>query len=180
MSDVDLEQVPPQRVMVVRIIHAALCMGTIMFGGAMLLVRWLNAPALDPAQPPIITYVGLGMAAMALLMAWVLPGAIATQWRRQNGAALVRSAAGRPEGPAVLADGLVGAYQTTVIVAAALLEGAAFLLAIAYFLEGQSIALGGFLGMLVFLVLMHPTRERIRSWMAAQHALLEDEARMGG
>jgi hypothetical protein len=68
----------------------------------------------------------------------------------------------------------MGVYQTATIVGAALLEGAAFFLLVAYFVEGTSWTLPAALAVWLLLAWLHfPTRSSVEHWLTEQ----QDEAR---
>ena len=74
---------------------------------------------------------------------------------------------------------LLAVYQTALIIGAALLEGATFFLAIAYFLEGQILSLivaGVLMGLLVA---RFPTRSRVAGWIDRELERIDQE-RQGG
>jgi hypothetical protein len=76
-------------------------------------------------------------------------------------------------------DQLLPLRQTTMIVSFALLEGAAMLGCIAFFLETHAATLV-VVGLAVLLMLAQfPTRQRVRTWLARQLATLE-ELRISG
>src|SRR5262249_29481905 len=77
---------------------------------------------------------------------------------------------------------LLGTYQSTRIIALALLEGAALLAAISYLLEGQAWTLGLALAALALMLSQFPTEARVRSWLQQQEDRLTDlrrEAELG-
>jgi hypothetical protein len=75
-------------------------------------------------------------------------------------------------------DSLLAVYQMRTIIAAALLEGAVFFMAVAYLLEGHVLALG--LGALLALaVAAHfPTAAGVAAWVDEQRDRLRLEAEL--
>ncbi len=65
-------------------------------------------------------------------------------------------------------DALAGLYQTTTIVAAAFLEGAAFMNVVAFLLEGNPISLGLAIGLAMGILAMFPSGQRIATWVEMQ------------
>ena len=63
---------------------------------------------------------------------------------------------------------LLSVRQTTMIVRLALLEGAGFFCAIAYFLEGSVYALIGVGVILAIMIAVFPTEAGVRAWMERQ------------
>src|SRR5262245_10085241 len=111
-----------QRLLVMRIIHGALCFGTV--STAVILVAIANPG--PPPVPPMLTWFGVAFAVFCLLQSLVVPYFIDSARRR-------RVAAGQSADDP---DSWWTAYQTRLIIALALLEGAAFFQPVAYLLEG--------------------------------------------
>src|SRR5262249_26537705 len=139
-----------------RIIIVALALGVLMFLGIAVFMRQDN-PAPVP-DLPILTYVALAVAAIQTVLQGILPGLVAGGMRRQLAAG--KWPPPRP-GWSVPPDDrgkLCSLYVTRLILGAALLEGAAFLLLIAYLLEGSVLTLAGAGLLLAMLLLKFPTR----------------------
>jgi hypothetical protein len=75
-------------------------------------------------------------------------------------------------------DGLMALRQTTLIIGLALLEGAAMLACIAFFLECHVIDLIVVGLALAFMAARFPTRNRVHAWLAQQQAALEELRQM--
>jgi len=75
-------------------------------------------------------------------------------------------------------DGLLAIRQTTLIIALALLEGAAMLGCIAFFLDCHALDLVVVGVALALMLARFPTRNRVRTWLARRLAMLE-ESRLG-
>ena len=133
------EPTPRPQLLSMRIIHGALCMGMVTATVVLGMLR-LNGGQ-PPAQLPMISYVGFGMAAVCLVLSFIVPNLLAAGFRQ-------RIAAGTLPLPGDDV-GWWAIYQARLIVGMALLEGAAFMQAIAYFLEGLPASLGVALGLLV-------------------------------
>src|SRR5205814_655151 len=82
MSSGDPSGVSSQRLMTLRIIHLALLMGCGTFGVCVYVMRQQGLRAAPP-DPPILGYVGAGLAALMAVLFIVLPPAIVAAWRRR-------------------------------------------------------------------------------------------------
>jgi hypothetical protein len=69
---------------------------------------------------------------------------------------------------------LIALYQTTLIIGLALLEGAAMLGCVAFFLEAHVVDLAVVGIGLILMAARFPTRGRVATWLAQQRAALED------
>ena len=163
---------PERRKMVLtsQIIVAALAAGCLF----LLLIVLLMVPGTlgswDLGLGKPLTLIAL-LAAFGILGARiVVPGVIAAQMLRQ----LARRGAKEPEW-----KNLFAVYQTTLIIKAAMLEGAIFLLLVMHMLERSPWTL--VLAMVLLLVLlMHvPTSLRVDDWIQRQSLALEQAARDG-
>lgn len=68
--------------------------------------------------------------------------------------------------------------QTRTIIAAALLEGPAFLNAIAYMIEGQSVSLMIVAALLFCLAMLFPTVDRLTNWISVQIRRVEEQRQL--
>jgi hypothetical protein len=165
MPDHDAVLSPQLRTM--RIILLALVLGVVIFFVIAVVMRGQGA---QPAPPtPLLTYLGLGLAGVQIVLSALIPGLIVTGGRRQ----LART----PQSAAAPDDlrKLLGLYQTRLIVGSALLEGAAFFLLVAYLVEGDLAALGGVVVLVALLLVRFPTRPGLESWLAEQQERLSQE-----
>ncbi len=152
-----------------RIVHVALCMGVVMATAILASVRLAgNQP--PPPPTPLISYVALSFAVLALLLSFVVPKVMAAGWVREF-------ASGKQPVPPVTEPGnlagWLGMYQIYSLIGMALLEGAAFFQLIAYFIEGQPWSLGIGLGLLVVMLTRFPTQSGIERWVTAQREKIE-------
>jgi hypothetical protein len=99
------------------------------------------------------------MAVVCSLVALVLPRTLEASLRRQAGP--------HAEDPGRLWT----LYQTRLILVAALLEGAGFMQAIFYLMEGQTFSLAVALVLLAWLALLFPTRAGVEEWVERQQEL---------
>jgi hypothetical protein len=147
-----------------QIIIFALCTGVATFAAVVVFV----SPPAPPAQFGMLTMMALGFMVAAGVMSVVVPTAVvaakrAESLRSPNDAEAKDSAVSSGEIP-----GLLGTYQTKLILGAALLEGAAFLALTAYMTEGHWASLVA-AGVLFFGLLAHlPTTNRVAAWLAAE------------
>jgi hypothetical protein len=155
-----------QRVRTMQIIVAALIWGVISFG---LFAVFVMEP--QPQQQPFLAYVAAAFTVGAVAMRCIVPGLMAANQRRQL-AEQAKGAAGD-----ICGDDLLGVYQTSTIIAGALLEGPAFFVLIAYPMTGQTWLLGVVVGLLVLMAVQFPTRDRVETWVKHQLELLELEKR---
>jgi hypothetical protein len=163
-----------------QIIVAGIIAGCLVFLGVVLVIA--KPPDLD--RQPMLSYAALACAALAIVSRIVLVAALTTVGRRAIGRELPSSArdgAGPPadQRPSMdLVHSIWGLFTMRTICAAAILEGAAFFLAVAYLLEGfwpAPVAAG----LLIVGLLLHvPTRSGMVRWSEAQLRLLDEERQM--
>jgi hypothetical protein len=153
---------------VVQIISGALVFGVVMFLAIVVLV--VRGGRLFAAEPwdatSVVTLMAILMAATAAPLAFVLPGVI-TRKALQDGPPVSDGAREEPgyEGWGPHARQLFALFTTEQIIRLALLEGPAFLAAIAFMMEGKipALILAGVLVLLM--VSLFPTANRVRAWM---------------
>ena len=71
-------------------------------------------------------------------------------------------------------------YMMRTVVAAALLEGAAFTSIVAYMLEGSTVALGLAVALVAGILLHFPTAPRVAGWIEVQMRRVEEERDIAG
>jgi hypothetical protein len=158
MSATPPQASPAGRLFTMQIIAASLVAGAGLCLGVMVLLRQQGA-APPPADPPVLTYVAVVMAVAMLAAHLVVPGAVVS-------AGLRRLSESRPPGGPP-AD-LLGLYQAGLIVRLALLESAALMGAITYFLEGTTVSLVVSLVLIAVMALHFPTAGRVARWVEAR------------
>lgn len=158
---VDPQSIAP-RVRVMQIIVLALTIGCL---AALVMMAFLRSQQQDAArsQAPFLTYCGLAMCIAVVAGKLVVPPAVIAGGRSRL--------AGQPTAETDT-DGLLGIYQTGMIIGCALLEGGAFFMAVAYLLEGQPLALGIGLAMALGVAAHFPTPERVAAWLENQQEQL--------
>ena len=98
----------------------------------------------------------------------VLPAALTRAAVRQIATGSWQPPAARPGSFATDIGKLLAVRLNTLIVAMALLEGAAFFACIAYLLEGQAVALVAVGVALALMLVRFPTEARVRAWLEQQ------------
>jgi hypothetical protein len=160
----------------IQIIVAALAAGVIAFIGVAIFLVAQNVQAAVPDRP-FLTYTSLGMAA-AVVIAWLfVPRLVAAGMKKAilDGQSekwgIVKNMPNATNLGYVVPLAVV--YQTRTIIAAALLEGAAFFCTVSYLIEHQPIALYVAIA-LAFLILAHiPTVSRFETWLESESTEIE-------
>jgi len=165
----DHELVERRVLLKTQIIMASLVGGCVFFLAVVLSIRLRGGAA--PAGPgPLLAYVAVGFAVMALVARAVVPTVLVR-------AGLRRLAARQTEAsdPAGAVAALWRLFSTRTIVCGAILEGAAFFALVAYLVEGAAIALAVALLLIAALALHFPTRSGTARWIQRQRESLEQE-----
>jgi hypothetical protein len=159
------DPVSPRRVLTMQIIVGALMTGVLAF---LVIVLGMTLGQELPARGslPVVSLVSVAMLAVNALLSWVLPDVMTNRAVRQI-------AAGTWAPPPNLAPSLYATdaakllvvRQTTLLIAAALLESVGFLGCIAYLLEQQPFALAVVAASLVAPAALFPTVGRVRAWV---------------
>ena len=140
---------------VVQILTVALAMGPIMFGVVVLFL-----PPTGMAAPvhgmPLLTIAGIAFGVMLQVVRYFAT-AIVTNSELRRLAATARSEADL--------DALLDLHRRLMIVRAAMFEGAAFFLIIAYMLERTPLALAGAVFMIVGILAGFPSEARVAAWL---------------
>ena len=138
-------------------------------------------------RDPLITWIALGFGALTVVLRLIVPGLVVsrTLGAIARGTYQLGLGQGRPvpnferfierTGDAGL---LWTVYLTRTIVAGALLEGGAFFLLISYLLEGQLLALGAAIFLIVGIALLMPTRNSVIHWIEDRLRDVEMERQM--
>ena len=164
-----------------QIIVGALALGVIVFIGVTIFLVAQNAKAVIPDKP-FLTYTSLGMAFMVVVAWLVVPNTVVAKMRKaiidgdSSDWGLVKNVPNSAQLGLVVP--LAAAYQTKTIVAAALLEGAAFFCTVAYLIEHQSVALYVAIALAFFILLQIPTLSRFESWLDSESTSIEQLRQM--
>ncbi len=167
---------PDKALFTMRIIAGALIGGVVTFAGVASVVVFGQAPAAQPGgQPPaqngseIVMYLAMAFAAVAVVMSFVVSNLVS--------AAGVKGVAkmakdGTATGPKELFGRLLAVAQTKVIIALALVEGAAFFNLIAFIIT-KSLIPPAVVGALLLVMAIHfPTKFKLARWLEDQQRLL--------
>ncbi len=146
------------RTRVLQIIVIALMTGICAFGAFVI----FTGKAQEPPQGQILSYLAVGMGAMAAVMHVVIP-------------AIIERAALANQSVDVSPESLLAALQTRTIVACALLEGPALLSLIAVLIEHHPWVLGVTGVLLILMALQIPSTTRVEHWLEAR--MMERNAR---
>jgi hypothetical protein len=136
---------------VLQIIVFAMVSGVVIFGGFLIVTGSLQ----KPPEGTLLSYAAVGFSFVALVLHVVIPAAI-------ERAAIANQPVG--SGP----EALLGVYFTRTIIAAALLEGAAFLTLVAVMIEHQPWILGATAVLIVLMLLQFPSRTRMEHWLESR------------
>ncbi|MBN1342879.1 MAG: hypothetical protein JXQ73_09385 [Phycisphaerae bacterium] len=191
MSDPDPRDLLAQPVRVLQIIVAAVLFGVIALLAVILSEGLAGMSAEDPkGTGSLITYLALGYSAAAVVVCLVLPGIIVRAGRRK----MLREPAARPAyaedentmpHPHQKTDDevfgkLLRLFHVKTIISAAILEGMALFLLVAYMIEGKPTALAAAIVLTVGIALQFPTCSRAADWIDAQRRRLHAERTAGG
>jgi len=159
-----------QLVRTLRIIVFALIAGVSVF---LMFVLFTRQPA---GEWNILTTMGLVLASMGVIASIVVPRIAASGMARSIGQGTWSNAQGFT--PSTDEGKLAMGYQTTTIIAAALLEGPAFLNTFAYLQDGHVISLGVVALMIVGMLTLVPTESRVVNWIDEKMRIIKDEQSM--
>jgi hypothetical protein len=157
------EDIPPQRLRTMQIVAAALPLSVVTTCAVLVsIVYFANGGQglQQPAGLPIVSLVAAGMTLCNVPLSISLP-------LSQTRAAVRRIAAGSAQ-PTSAALQLLVVRQTTIIMADALLEGAALTCGIAYAIEGQVYVLVGVAVTVALMLANFPTANGVRAWLDRQ------------
>lgn len=137
-----------------RIIAGAMIAGVLAFAAIASIVK-----KNEPVDEPVLSYVALVMALVCLGTRLIIPDMVA----RSQIAGFARD-----ESDGIARELLLGAFRTRLIVGLALCEGPAFFNLIAWWLEGQTLAIATVGFLLLVMVASIPTRGRLEAWIERQ------------
>jgi hypothetical protein len=174
---------PVVLVRTLQIIVAALVVGCSIF---LAIVFVIAAGSSKVPDPPLFTYIALAFAAGAVGARLIIPRIFAAQARRKILAGTWGVVGGNSPasdtGPAEHDDAskLAQVLMARTILAAAILEGAAFLLLIAHLVEHSPLSLAAAIVLIVVLAAHVPTQSRVDRWIEDQTRLLNEERQLAG
>jgi hypothetical protein len=162
-----------------QIIVAALTSGCITFLAIVLVV--VGVPGL-PDVPPILTWIAAAIAATMVMARLVVPAIFVARARRKIRQGAFKAPMGKfpvVSSDSVATDSAVNAlaqvFLSKTILAAAILEGAVFLLLVAYLVEHAPMSLMLAVLLIVALALHLPTYSQVEGWIQDQTRLLREE-----
>jgi hypothetical protein len=165
-------QTDPQRrtmVLAAQIIVAALVAGCLFFLLIVLLILPGELGGWEVGWNKPVTMVAIVGAFGILAARIIVPGVVTAQMLRQ----LARRAPQEPDW-----KDLFGVYQTTLIIKAAMLEGAIFLLLVAHMVERSPWTLALAVALLAAVLLHMPTPLRVEEWIQRQSRAVEEQRSM--
>lgn len=151
-----------QQRMVMLIIWAALVMGVVTLGVVVSIIGLKQEPN---DRLPVITYMGMGVAALMLLLRFLVPDLIARNQFKQ--AMQVVKSEGNDDEEEMLGT-FYKIYILRLIIAMALLEGAAMLNLVALMVENQKLAFVPVAILLLVMIASIPTKSKLDGWIRTQ------------
>lgn len=140
---------------VTQLVSAALIMGVLMFMGVALVI--IRGDIRGPQDAGLLTKIAGGFAVLMIVNHWFLPGLVVK--------AMVAAISRENLTPEVRLDRLGNAFRTQLIIAIALLDGAAMFSLISVIVEKNVISLGVALFLIVLMVIRFPTQTRFTWWV---------------
>jgi hypothetical protein len=163
----------------VQIIVGALTGGCVTFLVVVLVA--VGVPGL-PDSPPIMAWVAAVIAAVMVLLRLMIPAIFVARSRRKIRQGAFKSPIGKfpavsleAAGPDSAQNALAQVFLSKTILAAAILEGAVFLLLVAYLVEHAPMSLMLAVLLIVALALHVPTQSQAEGWLQDQTRLLGEE-----
>jgi hypothetical protein len=167
---------PDKVLRIMQIIAGALMGGVVSFAGVASFIVFGNAPAAQPGgQPPavggseIMMYMAMGFAVIAVVMSFIVPNLISAAGVKRV-AKMAQD--GTATGPKELFGRLLAVAQTKMIIALALVEGAAFFSLIVFIIT-KSLIPPAVVGALLLVMAIHfPTKFKLARWLEDQQRAL--------
>jgi hypothetical protein len=167
-----------QQAWILTIICAALAAGVLVFAGVAFVARGSMQDA-NAGQSLMVTTLAFAFVVLLAPVFLVVPRVMVSATRKE----LLRSIRGAESAAGVSVDAmqdvlvpkLMAIYQAKKIVAAALLEGVAFFLTIAFMVEGHYAALAMAVILAIGILLHIPSKAGLTNWIDAQLDLLDRE-----
>jgi hypothetical protein len=161
-----------QRLLMLQIIAGALIFGVLAF--LVLVVFIVQNDAANQPEAAVVSLLALGALPLSVALWTFIPGLVS-----RKGVEQIADGTWRP-GPDAAAGSfpddtskLWAVYQTRIIIASALLEGAAFIGCTAYLVEHQIFVLAVPVIVLALMVATFPTRGRVGSWVEEQLLVIQ-------
>ena len=159
----------PQVVRRLQIIVGSLVLGCVSFLAVGLIICWQRGAPPAGGNMPIITSCAVGFALFALAARAIVPGVIVAHGRRKILQDVSPPRRGRRRAPGMverieITSKLWAIWSAHTIVAAAILEGAAFFAMVAYLVECSLLSLIVTVGLILVLAAHIPTRSGLILW----------------
>jgi len=186
----DDKQAIAQQVRIEQIIVGSLAGGVLVFLAIVFLLNSMGKanPAQAARAPVLSYYIGPPLGVVTLILSFVVPRVVTTQARR--GIAQGKwdpsihqfgpPGMGTPTAPPSDAVKLANLHLTTSIIGGALVEGGAFMMGIAYFIEHQTWVLLAAIALVMAILIRFPTREGVEQWIDNQLELIEQDKLLSG
>jgi hypothetical protein len=147
------------QVRTMQVIWFGLVMGATFYAG---IVLFLGMPK-QPDQP-LVSYIALAFAAGAVVMSLILPSVVGRQLANQALSSLPHDI---PQ--ETIMQSLMTAYQTRMIIALSILEGATFFVLVSYWIEGMwwTLVAAGILWLM--LLARFPSPARVEEWCRSEY-----------
>ncbi|QDV53019.1 hypothetical protein [Gimesia fumaroli] len=153
---------PQQRLMMMTVIWLALIVGVVTFG---VIIGFMGQEKAAGDDLPIITYLGIAMAALMLVLRTFVPNLVARNLFRQT-MEKVKAEGNQDE------EEILGTYYqiftTRLIIGLALLEGAAMLNLVAILIENQKLPFVVVGILLLVMIASVPTKSKLDGWIRNQ------------
>ena len=168
---------PDKVLRTMQIIAGALIAGVLMFGGVASFIVFGQAPAAQPGGQQgagangsnVLVYLSSAKAALMVVLSFVVPNLVSSAGVK--GVAKMAQD-GTSTGPKELFGRLLGVAQTRMIIAMALVEGAAFFCLISFISTKSIIPAAVVAGLLMVMAIHFPTKMKLANWLEDQQRLL--------
>lgn len=151
-----------QRQMMMTVIWLALIMGVVTFGIIVILIGQNKEPG---KGLPVITYLGMSLAALMLVLRMIIPNLIA---RNQFAQAMQEAREEEHQDEEQVLGTFYQIFMVRMIIGLALLEGAAMLNLVAMIIENQKLAFIPVVILLLVMIASMPTKSKLDGWIRNQ------------
>jgi hypothetical protein len=159
-----------------RMVVAALTAGVLVFAGVAVYLRQTSAAPVAPDAAQLLTWLAVAAAPLALLASRLVPAAVVRSARRQISQGTF-PATPPAATPAELGESgkFASVHFAGTVLAAAILEGAAFFNITVYLLGGGLIVLAVGVALALTMLLLLPSAADLAEWIREQQRLLREE-----
>ncbi len=173
MNSSDEATLVTERLWKMQIIQGAIVAGALIYAIVAFVLRQSGAMK-GHAEQPIVSYVMSAFAIMALIQFPIMTRRIVKENRRKMAGGVPSTASTEAKSTSDTAE-LLASFQTSMIVGAAIVEGATFGLIVAFLLDATSWTLIGAIALSAVNALQFPTRTRLERWLDEQRELIQQE-----